>query len=878
VEIRLPADRAYFETNAFWYNPTPLEQPYYNWMTAAAFARDDLEMSIPGNAYLQHSGTERTWPVDDRGRNLARYSNNTFGGHKSYHVVGELNDFFGGYYHDASYGFGHWARYEDMPGQKLWLWALSREGGVWEDLLTDTDGQYIEFQAGRLFVQYAPGDEVNPITQAGFDPLSASRWTETWFPLEGTGGLTDASRDGAMHVAIDDGTLRVGVNAFRETADTLSVWSGGQRVARVPLSLAVLEPYRATFDLDPAAPVRVELPALGLAYDSNPSGRALTRPFSTDPDAVPSIPELDRRVFQARELVEGRRHREARALFESALDEEPWNRAALLGLGDLSARAGLFQEGLTLANRALQLDAYDAEANFLAGVLYRALGRSADAHDAFGWAARSTGYRSAAYVELAESMMRRQAHREAVRYARLALDYDRLSVPAWRVLAITGRRSGDSALAQEANRQLLSLDPLHHLVRSEAYLAEPGPEPARLFRTSLGGEYPDQTLLELAADYTRLGLRHEARTILEVGTASAEVGPPPGSHVISAWRAWLADDPRLLDVTGEPSFQFPFRTETIAVLEWASRQRDDWVWEYLLALNLWAVGRPDEAATHMMTLGSKPSLGAFYVARSHLLHEIRDIDPTADLRRAVAIDPATRSLHVSLARHLLDTARWNDALTALDSARSRFPDDFDLELLRVRALLRVGRAEEATRILGRIRVLPSENARESHRLYEQAHTLVALDALESGNPTEARDHLSAALQWPESLGQGRPYEPEERLVRFLLARSEELLGNEATARQGFRAVVDASDIVALAQATDGEAPFPPGEVPRGGGWTRLDVLAIPALRALGRASDSGVDWAPADPVDLAALLETRFPDHFDDLEGRMILRAISLAR
>ncbi|MDH5590671.1 MAG: DUF5107 domain-containing protein, partial [Gemmatimonadota bacterium] len=46
VEIRLPADAAYFETRVLWYNPTPLEQPYYNWMTGAAFARDDLEMSI----------------------------------------------------------------------------------------------------------------------------------------------------------------------------------------------------------------------------------------------------------------------------------------------------------------------------------------------------------------------------------------------------------------------------------------------------------------------------------------------------------------------------------------------------------------------------------------------------------------------------------------------------------------------------------------------------------------------------------------------------------------------------------------------------------------------------------------------------------------
>src|SRR5664279_44117 len=36
VEIRVPKDRAYFETRAMWSNPSLLPQTYYNWMTAAA--------------------------------------------------------------------------------------------------------------------------------------------------------------------------------------------------------------------------------------------------------------------------------------------------------------------------------------------------------------------------------------------------------------------------------------------------------------------------------------------------------------------------------------------------------------------------------------------------------------------------------------------------------------------------------------------------------------------------------------------------------------------------------------------------------------------------------------------------------------------------
>jgi len=47
VEIRVPKDKAYYETRAMWNNPTPLPQSYYNWMNAAAAVSDDLEFIYP---------------------------------------------------------------------------------------------------------------------------------------------------------------------------------------------------------------------------------------------------------------------------------------------------------------------------------------------------------------------------------------------------------------------------------------------------------------------------------------------------------------------------------------------------------------------------------------------------------------------------------------------------------------------------------------------------------------------------------------------------------------------------------------------------------------------------------------------------------------
>ena len=204
VEVNLEPGRSNFKTKAMWYNPLPSTQAYYNWMTAAAFAQDDLEMIFPGNKYLKHSGEVKPWPIDNKDRNLTYYDNNRFEGHKSYHVVGQWKNFFGGYYHNDNYGFGHWSNHDEMPGQKLWLWALSDEGGIWEDHLTDTDGQYVEFQAGRQWVQYSPGDHINPITKAKFDPYVTDLWTEYWFPIKEPEGMNEASRDGVMNVELND--------------------------------------------------------------------------------------------------------------------------------------------------------------------------------------------------------------------------------------------------------------------------------------------------------------------------------------------------------------------------------------------------------------------------------------------------------------------------------------------------------------------------------------------------------------------------------------------------------------------------------------------------------------------------------------------------
>jgi len=771
VEIRLAPGASNFETNVYWSNPTSLVQPYYNWMTAAAFAQNDLTMSIPGDQFLTHPGEARSWPHNDNGVYLPFYANNTFEGHKSYHVVGEYNDFFGGYYADDNYGFAHWARFEDLPGQKLWLWALSREGGVWDDLLTDTDGQYVEYQAGRMLVQYAPGEADNPISKTGFPPLATDRWKERWFPVMGTGGISDVSDKGVLFVERKDGSVRVALNAFTSFQGDVE-WMVNGTVSHV--EGAALEPlslWETTFQVADELFVEVRVPGLDLVYSEDAERLALDRDFDLEPDARPAQSEAEQNVFQGRQLANARYYPAARVLFEDVLAKEPWNRDALVELANLDLREGHFDAGLVLAKKALRLDAHDPDANFVAAGLYLALGATNDARDTYSWATRSMAYRSAAYARIGEIALGEQRYEEAIEFAHRSLDYDKNNISALEVVAVAKRSQGQTN-AMTVNH-MLSVDPLNHFARAEAFLS--GASDAQDFRAGLRSEFPDQTVLELAIRYVAFGRAEDATAVL--GSYLGQTSNP----MIPLWMGYLNKDVTSIETASKLNggVANPYRVESLRVLDWAQDHSEHWAWSYLKGLNLWALNRGPEALTLWKDLGNTPDNAAFYVARANLASQLDGIHPRADLDRALTSSDANRLTYLYLIDHLQSEGQWEMSLAHSTKAMQLYSGDFNLELAHAKSLLFLSRTQEAVDIMEATHVLPSEMGRESHFLFESAHLLRAIELYESGDLSSALKHTERALEWPEQLGQGRPYEPDERLATYLLFRIAEADGEDA---------------------------------------------------------------------------------------------------
>jgi len=778
VEIRLPRDKAMFETRSFWYNPTDLSTSLYHWTNAAADADSTLQVLYPGKNFIGHGGEPSPWPVDAKGRDLSYYRNNAFGSYKSYHVLGTYTDFFGARWGD--FGVIHWSPYTEKPGKKLWIWGLSREGEIWRDLLTDPpNSQYVEIQSGLHFNQAIMQSSRTPFKHMVFLPHSSESFGECWFPFQGLDGVTRATPDGALHVQQAPEHLTISFCPTGAFHDVISLVADGKLRSARSVTLRPLQTFRDTLR-GSFTTYEVRVGKI-LRYDTfDDSARVLQRRIeASEPMNWSSAHGL---AVDARERMRQRDYAGALASYRASLSIEPTYLPSLSGAAELLLRSMELDSSLALTLRALAVDTYDPESNYLFGLVQRELGHAYDAREAFGIAARSRTYRPAALLHLAELAAVDSDWTTAEEYCRRVLENDAVNIGAHRLLSVLYRRTGDSQMAARTQRAMLERDPLSHFAGFEAYLLSRSNQVRKNFTRGIRGELPHETYLELAAYYMRLRAWPEAKTLLSLA---------PEHPMVDLWRAYvearLNNDrgaKELLDraLAASPAFVFPFRQEESRILRWALQQHDHWKLRYYLALLQWHYDRRSDAGGFFDSCGGTPDFAPFYLARAAFRHD----DPARaeqDLREALRLDPSAWRTWSLLATHLNERGKHAEALRLCADAVTRFPHSYVLTFLLARTYVMAGDCRSARSILDTLTILPFEGSRVGRDVYRQANVLDAAAALRSGLLPEARALLSRARLWPERLGAGKPYETDVRLEDYLQARILRAEGDSAGARK-----------------------------------------------------------------------------------------------
>ena len=790
LEITLPADAAYFTTRSLWQNTSSIEQPYYTWMNAGLKASGNLQFIYPGTHYLGHGGEVSPWPIHPvNGKDLSFYEQNDFGPYKSYHVFGRGSDFFGAYWHDDDAGMARYSTRDDKAGKKIWIWGLSQQGMIWERLLTDADGQYVEVQSGRLFNQAAPESSLTPFKNRGFLPGATDVWTEYWLPVKGTRGFVKANDLGALNVRREQGRLVLAFSPAQRASGEVEVFDGPLRVATWPVAFTPLATWTQSLPVDvPDARLRVRVLGSRFEYAGDPSADTLARP-RTSPSTFDWSTVFGLHT-RAKELIRQRRYVEADDVLQACLAKDPHYVPALVDASMLRLRAGDDARAFALAQTALSIDTYEPAANYYYALAADALGRTADARDGFEMAAQASEFRGAAWQQLARLALAEGRIEAALHYAGRLTNGNALDVAAWQLTAVARRVSGDTSGADATRDRLLAVDPLNHVARFERALALGTDAARQAFVGGIRNEMPHETFLEMAAWYRGVGRSHDAEVLLALAPRTPE---------ILYWRAYLAsvhgrDEAAALlkDAhAASPALVFPFRRESVDVFAWAAGQGSEWQPRYYLALIDRGRGNLRAAREALVALGDAPTYAPLYALRASLHDDHRHA--AADLRRALALDPSQWRFGRQLAELHIAGGRYREALEAARDAWARAPANYVLGMLTAQALVLSGQPADALAVLDRIAVLPYEGADEGRRLFREAHVLMAVEALAS-DPRKALDHLAAGQAWPAHLGAGKPYEADidQRVDDWVAERIHMRAGAAADAAAARDRILDSS--------------------------------------------------------------------------------------
>lgn len=782
VTISLPKNSAYFETKALLYNPTPYHHSYLSWENAAYKATDDLEFFFPGNYHIGHDGLASSWPIDEQGRDISKYRNNNFGSSKSYHVMGSTRNWFGGLWQKNNFGFGHWAPYTDAPGKKLWIWSLARDGGIWEDLLTDEDGQYIEAQSGVKFNQ---ADVVSgyhsPFKQLYLRPGYAETKYEAWFPVKGIDGIVDATASGSMNVTRMNDSVSVTISPNMVMKDTIYILGDGKTIHRSALNLKPMQAFRKNYHL-PAAIKNFEVKTVAgkLKYTSAPE--YINRPV-VSPDNYGEN-DAQRLFILAEDKNSMRLHDEAFELYKQCLAKEPSHTGTLTRIAELLYRKTEDDSAVQYARKALSINTYEPAANFIYGIIEKRRGNDNVAEEAFSVAVRSFEFRSEAYRQLAEMEVAKNEFNKAAGFARASLEYNRKNLVAYQVLCASLRKAGNSQQAEKMRRELLETDPLNHFARFEGYLLTPNNEMLKQFRVAIQNEFPHESYLELAIAYASLGLTVDAKKVLQLA---------PAHPMVYFWLAYLQKETNtsgdLLKKAENLSskFVFPFREESIPVLQYAITKSTSWKPKYYLALIYWSKGASGKALKLLQECDNTPDFAPFYISRAQLASaNVRE----ADLRKALAIEPGEWRTYQYLADYLSEQGKYPEAENIWADAAKKFANNVVVNMGYAKALLNNKKYLQCLFILKNVYVLPQEHANQGHTIYEQANFVLAIEKIKSKQWDEAITFLNDAKKWPENLGSGEPYDPDNRLPDLLLAYCEFQKGNMFKAEQLKKGIVD----------------------------------------------------------------------------------------
>ena len=230
IGLSLLPDRAVLRAENVFMNRQPWIESMIYWANVSVHCGDDYQILFPPSMHLgfdHHKNYWTSFPIGPRKEEVellpsqrSKYADDISGTMdlswwKNFTIESRSifgfdpdNSFMAGYDHKKQCGTAHVSNRHITVGKKFFLWGNFPEAHVWDKVLTDNDGPYLELMVGCW--------SDNQPDYSWIAPYETRKVEQFWFPVKGIGGIKNVTIDGAVNVdRLADDKMLVGFHSTR---------------------------------------------------------------------------------------------------------------------------------------------------------------------------------------------------------------------------------------------------------------------------------------------------------------------------------------------------------------------------------------------------------------------------------------------------------------------------------------------------------------------------------------------------------------------------------------------------------------------------------------------------------------------------------------
>jgi tetratricopeptide (TPR) repeat protein len=816
VGITVYPNRSWVEARVRLVNRSPFVQSFLYWANVSVHCNQNYEVIFPPSTQFgaDHFKVYFTrWPMGEatpgsgENVNLGMWKNFT-GVSRSIFAWNFEDNFLAGYDHGKNAGTVHVANRHIVGGKKFFLWGNNSSARMWDKMLSDNDGPYLELMVGAY--------SDNQPDYSWIGPGETREFTQRWYGIRDIRSVKNATDNAAMNLEREKADqVFLGFNATTKYPDAKIVLKAGdKRVFEKTLLIDPAHPFTTEVKISKAVPDTALFAAL---YDKDGNELVSYRPVKLAEKPLPKVIDQAKPVKDYKTVEElyyaGLRVEQfhnarlnAMDFYEEALRRDSMDSRVNTVVGIHYARGAQWDLAEKHLLRALMrptkdyTTVKDPEPWYYLGLTYQMQGRLKEASDAFWKATWYPTFEHPAYLALAQIDCLQGLYPDALDVISRSLDAGGKDTKALTTKAYILRMLGRGDEAKPLLEQALKVDPLDYWSLSEqSILAGRGAEFLSDAVKQRGkGLVEEQELMEMACDYARLGAYKEAEALTAKALALGE--PYQSNPLIHYYNGYFNSLLGKADVAEKQWQQgealttdgsFPFRLEEANMFSRICQLRPkDASAAYYLGNLYYFFGQEEKGiACWEQAVSLNGNLAQAYRNLGFGYNRHNQLDKAiAAYEKAIACNNQDarylRELDALYERAKRPAAERLKVLEANMPTVLKHDDD----VMRLLTLYNeTGQYDKATAIMNERHFHVWEGGGEIHGIYADSHLLKGMNLLGQKSYDAAIKEFALGDEYPANLEVGRPdIGGHSAKAYYYMGKAYQALGNKAKAAECFK--------------------------------------------------------------------------------------------